>query len=82
MGGVYYPVSVLPLWCQKLSFFLPITHSLEGIRLALIRGHSVGDLRNEVIALAVFAAVLFPLSVLCFNAAFNKARRDGTLCQY
>jgi len=82
MGGVYYPISVLPLWCRKLSFFLPITHSLEGIRLALLRGQSLGDLRNEVLALTVFAVVLFPLSVLCFNAAFNKARRDGTLCQY
>lgn len=82
MGGVYYPVSVLPLWCQKLSLFLPITHSLEGIRLALLRGHSLADLRNQVLALAVFAVVLFPLSVLCFNTAFNKARRDGTLCQY
>jgi len=82
MGGVYYPISVLPLWCQKLAFFLPITHSLEGIRLALLRGYSLGQLRNEVLALAVFAIVLFPLSVLCFNAAFNKARRDGTLCQY
>ena len=82
MGGVYYPISVLPLWCQKLSFLLPITYSLEGMRLALLRGQSLGDLRNEVLALAVFAAALFPLSVLCFTAAFNKARRDGTLCQY
>lgn len=82
LGGVYYPISVLPLWCQKLSFFLPITHSLEGIRLALLRGESLGDLWHEVLALAVFAVVLFPLSVLCFNVAFNKARSDGTLCQY
>lgn len=82
MGGVYYPISVLPLWCQKLAFFLPITHSLEGIRLALMRGHSLGDLRMEALTLVVFAAVLFPLGIASFNMAFNKARRDGTLCQY
>lgn len=82
MGGVFYPVSVLPLWCQKLSILLPITHSLEGIRLALIRGRSLGDLREQVLALVVFAVLLCPLSILFFNAAFNKARRDGTLCQY
>lgn len=82
IGGVFYPVSVLPEWCRALSYALPITHSLEGIRYALIRGYSVGDLRQEVLALSAFAALLFPLSILCFNAAFNKARNDGTLCQY
>ena len=82
MGGVYYPIAVLPLWCRKISFFIPITHSLEGMRLALLRGYALEALGNEVIALVIFAIVLFPLSVLCFNIAFNKARRDGTLCQY
>jgi len=82
LGGVYYPLSVLPLWCQKLALILPITHALEGIRLALIRGHSIAELKAQVIALLLFNAVVFPLSILCFNLAFQKARRDGTLCNY
>lgn len=82
LGGVFYPVSVLPGWCQKLANFLPITHSLEGIRLALIQGHSLADLKAQVIALLIFSVVLLPLSIIIFNIALRIARRDGTLCHY
>jgi ABC-2 type transport system permease protein len=82
LGGVYYPVTLLPLWCQKFAALLPITYSLEGIRLALIRGHSLMDLRPQVVALVVFIIILFPASILCFNAAFERARKDGTLSHY
>jgi ABC-2 type transport system permease protein len=82
LGGVFYPISLLPGWCQTLAYLLPITHSLEAIRLALIRGHSLAELKTQVTALLIFNVVLFPLSVLCFNFAFRQARKDGTLCQY
>jgi ABC-2 type transport system permease protein len=82
LGGVFYPISVLPGWCQKLAYLLPITHSLEGIRLSMIRGYSLSDLRIQVFALLIFNAVLFPLSVVFFNFAYQKARKDGTLCHY
>ena len=82
LGGVYYPIAILPGWCQTIAAVLPITYSLEGIRLALIRGYSLGDLRAQVIALALFDVLLFPLSIMFFNAAFEKARRDGTLSHY
>jgi len=82
LGGVYYPVTILPLWCQKFAALLPITYSLEGIRLALIQGRSLMDLHTQVVALLIFNIILFPASILCFNAAFEKARRDGTLCHY
>jgi ABC-2 type transport system permease protein len=82
LGGVFYPISVLPGWLQKLSYLLPITHSLEGIRLAMIQGRSLIDLKAQVLALLIFNAVLLPLSLLFFNLAFRIARRDGTLCHY
>ncbi|UCF04771.1 MAG: ABC transporter permease [bacterium] len=82
LGGVFYPISLLPDWCQTLAYLLPITHSLEAIRLAMIRGYSLPELRTQITALLIFNVVLFPLSVLCFNFAFRQARKDGTLCQY
>ena len=82
LGGVYYPITVLPGWCQKMALFLPITHSLEGIRLALIQGHSLTELKMQVIALLIFNVVLLPVSMVIFNIAFQIARKDGTLCHY
>jgi len=38
-SGVLFPVEVLPLWLQKVSIFLPATHALEGMRLAIFQGY-------------------------------------------
>ncbi len=36
LAGVYFPLSVLPGWLQTVSFFLPFTHALEGLRQAVL----------------------------------------------
>jgi ABC-2 type transport system permease protein len=82
LGGVYYPISVLPSWLQKFSYALPITYSLEGMRLALLRGYSIEALAPNIIALIVFSVVMLPISVLIFRAAVKKAKVDGSLSQY
>ncbi|HSD83116.1 MAG TPA: ABC transporter permease, partial [Anaerolineae bacterium] len=38
ISGVYYPVSVLPLWMQTLSLISPATYVLEGVRAGLLDG--------------------------------------------
>ena len=82
LGGVYYPIQVLPVWLKNLSYLLPITHSLEGMRLALLQGHSVQQLSGNIIALVIFSILLIPLSLLVFKKAVNKAKIDGSLSQY
>lgn len=82
LGGLFFPVSVLPKWLQKLSYFLPVTHSLEGMRLALLKGYTLWALMPNVIALIVFSIIMLPASVLAFKYAVRKAKMDGTLTQY
>ena len=40
LGGVYYPVTILPLGLQWLAYMVPITYSLHAMRLALLQGAS------------------------------------------
>ena len=82
LGGVYYPVTVLPAWLQPISALLPITYSLRAMRLAVLQGQGLAALAFDLLALAAFAVVLFPLSLLAFRWALRKARRDGSLTQY
>ncbi|HDN80506.1 MAG TPA: ABC transporter ATP-binding protein/permease [Chloroflexi bacterium] len=82
LGGVYYPVAVLPQWLQILARILPITYSLEAMRRALLLGDSLITLMGEIAALIAFAAVLWPLSLLAFHYAVRQAKRDGSLAQY
>jgi len=82
LGGVYYPVAVLPSWLQKISYFLPIRHSLEGMRLCLLRQAPLKVIAPNLIALVGFTIILLPLSLLCFRYAVRKAKIDGSLTHY
>ncbi|MCF6148548.1 MAG: ABC transporter permease [Candidatus Kuenenia sp.] len=82
IGGLYYPISVLPAWLQKLSYVLPITYSLEGMRLAILQGYSLKALLPNIIALLLFSVIMLPLSVFIFSYAVKRAKIDGTLTQY
>ena len=82
LGGLYYPVSVLPGWLQKLSYLLPVTYSLEGMRLALLQGYSLRELMPNIVALLLFSIIMLPLSIFIFGYAVKRAKIDGTLTQY
>ncbi len=82
LGGVYFPVSVLPVWLQKAAFLLPLTYSLEGMRMALLTGVALADLKKELLALVVFTAAALFFGILSARFAIRRARRDGTLGQY
>lgn len=82
LGGIYYPVSVLPMILQKTALILPITHSLNALRAVLLSGASWRDVSGEVLTLLVFVAVLLPISLFCFHLAVRRAKYDGTLTHY
>lgn len=82
LGGVYFPVTVLPGWLQKVALFLPLTYALEGMRMTLLQGRGLSELRSEFFALLLFTAVTLVLGFWSAHFAVARARRDGTLGQY
>jgi ABC-2 type transport system permease protein len=82
LGGVYYPIQVLPGWLQILARFFPLTYSLDAMRRALLTGASLADLWREVAVLAGFSVLLLPLSLVAFRYAVRQAKRDGSLTQF
>jgi len=82
LGGVYYPVEILPGFLQWLAHWLPVTYALHATRLALLQGYSLSALAPDLAILAAFAVVLVPLSLWSFRFAVNLAKREGSLAQY
>lgn len=82
VSGVLFPVTVLPGWLQSVASLIPLTHSLEGMRFALLQGYTVGMLAAILWKLAVFAALLLGAGMLTFNLAVDLAKRRGSLVQY
>ena len=69
VGGVLYPVSVLPPWLRRVSDVLPITYAIEGSRAALLQGASWSELWRSLLPLLLFASILLPLSLVSFHYA-------------
>jgi ABC-2 type transport system permease protein len=82
MGGVYFPVSVLPGWLQSLANLLPITHAIRAMELAVFQGYSLRLLAKELFLLFIFSLLLIPAGLIAFQHATKKARSQGTLIQY
>lgn len=82
VGGVYFPISVLPNYLQILAHCLPITYAITAIQLAVYQGYSVSQLKTELLFLLIFSLILFPLSIKTFKRAIYKACCNGSLTQY
>lgn len=79
VSGVYYSIDVLPGWLQGASYISPATYLLRGIRNALLNGASLGHEAGLIGTLAIFGAVLVPLSLVAFGIAERWAKKTGRL---
>lgn len=82
LGGVYFPLTLLPLWVQKISNFIPLTYMLRTFRLCLLKGTPLASLGTDLLILVLLTLVLFPISVWTFGKALKKAKKDGSLTHY
>ena len=79
LGGVYFPIDVMPEPLHFLAEALPFTWALDVLRASLLGGETDPA---QVAGLFASVAVLLPLSLVGFGAAVTRARRTGSLAQY
>ena len=82
LSGVLYPVELLPQWLQTLGGLVPLTHALDGMRLALLTGATIADLKDTLIILSGFAVVLMTIGLGAFDRAVEIAKHTGSVTQY
>ena len=69
LACVYYPVSVLPDWLQRIAWVLPPTYVFEGMRALIMEHEFRADLMVEAFALN---ALYFTAAVVGFPAAARE----------
>lgn len=79
LGGMLFPISVLPSWIQPLAQVLPLRYAFNGAREALFTG---GGWENEALVLLAWAVILWPLALLAFEGSGTHARKAGSLSEY
>ena len=82
LGGVFFPVDMLPDGLRQAAQVLPITHALEAIRATLLAGAGLADVVPHLAVLAGFAVIGLPLTMMLFATAVRWGKRTGTLGHY
>ncbi len=82
IGGVYYPISVLPEWAQDLAKLLPITHALHAMRRLLLQDARLSELTDSLLGLFLFCCIAAPLSLGTFLSAVRKVKKEGSLSHF
>ena len=77
LAGTMFPVSVLPGWMQKLSYCLPLTHSLEAARRTLLSGAGISQVSANLWALVIFIIILIPVTIAVNSICMKNAKKKG-----
>jgi ABC-2 type transport system permease protein len=79
--GVVYPIAALPGWMQAISRALPLTYSIEAVRV-IAAGGGLGDVLPHLRFLGFSGAILLLLGFACFEGMQAHLIKTGTLGQY
>ncbi|HLF26101.1 MAG TPA: ABC transporter permease [Anaerolineae bacterium] len=81
-SGVFFPITILPPPLQVVSYLLPFTYALRGLRGALLNNATLADLAPDLLALLAFTVILLPLALWSMRAAIRYLKRTGELAHY
>lgn len=78
-SGVYYPLSIIPHWLRWITWALPHTYALRGIRQVMINGAGFGDATTSrmLIILLAFCVASLASGVTMLNKAVWRAERTN-----
>ncbi|MCX6816405.1 MAG: ABC transporter permease [Candidatus Beckwithbacteria bacterium] len=73
-SAVFYPLSVLPVWAQKIAAWVPTSYIFEGMR-AVLSGGQIE--MTGLIKSAVLTTVYLLLSIWFFFLCFKESKKIG-----
>ncbi|MEW6088933.1 MAG: ABC transporter ATP-binding protein/permease [bacterium] len=82
VGGVYFPVNVMPQFLQNLANLFPVTYAIKAMELSVYKGYPLYRIQKECAILLIFSVFLVPLAKFSFRYALDTARKQGSLIQY
>jgi ABC-2 type transport system permease protein len=82
VGGVFFPVGVLPKPLRGFAEILPITPAIEALRRLLLSGAGLDEVVPLVLRLLLFIGLVGPVSLFVFHRSVARAKRNGSLVQF
>ncbi len=82
VGGLYFPISLLPGWAQLAAELQPFTPATEMLRHLLVDTPMSTSMAVAMAKVVGFAAVLLPASLYALHRAIRFGQRRGTIIEY
>ncbi len=64
LSGVFWPIQAVPEVLRPISYFLPLTYAVDGVRSTMVRGWGIEQVGSDLVILTLFVAAMLLLSVL------------------
>jgi len=66
-AGLYTPIESMPQWAQTVTYFNPIRYFVEVMRMVMLKGAGVYEIRVQLLCIFTFAVVMNSLAVWSYR---------------
>ena len=82
LGGVYFPIQLLPDWGRFIANIQPLTYAVSLMRHFLIGYPLQGSIVGDILRILGFLLVTFPLAFFALSRGVRFSRRRATVLEY
>lgn len=67
LGGLYTSIDSMPVWAQWITRFNPVSYFIDVMRMVVLKGSGLADIKQQLGTMALFAVVLNSWAVLNYR---------------
>ena len=67
LGGLYTSIDSMPVWAQWITKFNPVSYFIEVMRMVILKGSSLGDIKFHILKMFGFALVFNSWAILSYR---------------
>jgi ABC-2 type transport system permease protein len=67
LGGLYTSIDSMPVWAQWITKFNPVSYFIEVMRMVILKGSGLADIKNQIWVMSGFAVFLNGWAILSYR---------------
>ena len=67
MSGLFTPIESMPHWAKVITWFNPVTYFIEVMRMVILKGSGLADIKNQIFAVLGFAVFFNGWAILNYR---------------
>ena len=67
LSGLFTPIESMPRWAQIITWFNPVAYFMEVIRMVILKGSGLAEIKNQIFAMIGFAVFFNGWAILNYS---------------